>query len=185
MTRAETPPPSILPEGYAIRLGTLEDCEVLQEIERAAARAFVGRKEMGETDIDLNRVTPLAFLEARVGEGLLWTLYHGKAPAGYIVCSWVKTDFYIAEVDVHPDHGGKALGAVLIERAAAHGFANGAARITLSTFTEIPWNRPYYERLGFAVLPEAEWTRFMRENMARQGEDGLDISMRCFMARAS
>ena len=27
-------------------------------------------------------------------------------------------------------------------------------RLTLTTFTDVPWNRPYYERLGFTVLDD-------------------------------
>jgi len=173
----------MLPDGYAIRPGGRVDARAFQEIERAAAQAFVGRAEIGVSDIDFDEVTPLERLEAMAGEGLLWAGLHRETPVAYLGAEWTGKDLYIAEVDVHPDHEGKQLGAALIETAVAHGFANSAARITLSTFTEIPWNRPYYERLGFRVLPEREWNAFMRNSMARQEQGGLDISKRCIMVR--
>ncbi len=170
-----------LPEGYAIRPGTLEDCPKLPPIELAAARQFVGRPELGASTYDLSRLAPVEFIEGRVRDGLLFVLTYKDEPVGFAFGTWEEGDLYLGEVDVHPDHAGKRLGKALIETYTAHGFANGAARITLSTFTEIPWNRPYYERLGFRVLPESEWNEFMRKDMAGQAKAGLDPSKRCFM----
>ena len=30
------------------------------------------------------------------------------------------------------------------------------SRLTLTTFRDIPWNAPYYERLGYRQVPQAE-----------------------------
>ena len=30
---------------------------------------------------------------------------------------------------------------------------NGYASVTLTTFRDVPWNMPFYERLGFRVIP--------------------------------
>ena len=37
----------------------------------------------------------------------------------------------------------------LIEHVAGWARAHGSPALTLTTFTEVPWNAPYYERLGF------------------------------------
>ena len=37
-----------------------------------------------------------------------------------------------------------------IERDAARG--EGRPALTLTTFSDVPWNAPYYQRLGFAIV---------------------------------
>jgi hypothetical protein len=57
----------------------------------------------------------------------------------------------------------------------------GLAGLSLSTFREIPWNAPYYRRLGFvevAALTPGIW-EIRAEHLAR----GLDEDARVFMVR--
>ncbi|HMT34071.1 MAG TPA: hypothetical protein PKA99_15695, partial [Dermatophilaceae bacterium] len=44
---------------------------------------------------------------------------------------------------------------------------------TLRTFTHVPWNGPYYERLGWRVLPEAECGPQMRALAEHERAIGL------------
>jgi hypothetical protein len=50
----------------------------------------------------------------------------------------------------------RRLGAALIEHLGAIALAEGRPALTLTTFRDVPWNAPYYERLGFAVVEPAE-----------------------------
>ncbi len=170
-----------LPAGYDIGLATQADCAGLPEIERRAASAFQGHPGLGASTIDLSVVTPLGFLQDCARTGLLWVATHHGAPVGFAACDWHDEDFFLAELNVDPDHGRKGLGRALLKEATAFGFAKGATRVTLTTFTEVPWNRPFYESEGFKVIPEAEWADWMRDSMAAQIDNGLDPAMRCFM----
>jgi hypothetical protein len=40
--------------------------------------------------------------------------------------------------------------------------------VTLTTFRDIPWNAPYYARLGFSELPADAWGAGMRALVARE-----------------
>ena len=55
--------------------------------------------------------------------------------------------------------------------------------LTLSTFRSVPWNAPYYARLGFAELPAAELTPGLTEILAAETAFGLDPAERVFMRR--
>ncbi len=173
-----------LPDGYSIRKGVPQDARALSEIERRAAQQFRGHPGLGTSTIDLNDTAPLGFLRSCAREGLLWVLAMGDEAVGFAACEWRDGDFFLVELDVDPAHGRRGLGRALLETICAYGFAHDAPRITLATFTEVEWNRPFYESAGFTVIPEADWTDWMRDSMAGQVEHGLDPAMRCFMGRS-
>jgi N-acetylglutamate synthase-like GNAT family acetyltransferase len=54
------------------------------------------------------------------------------------------------------------LGAALIDRTAERARKLGHDRLYLSTYLDVPWNAPFYERRGFAAVPRGEWPRAFR-----------------------
>lgn len=64
----------------------------------------------------------------------------------------------------------------------------GGARLPelrLTTFAEVPWNGPYYARLGFEVLPAERLTEGLRAIRATEAAKGLDAWPRVVMRRRS
>ncbi len=59
----------------------------------------------------------------------------------------------------------------------------GVPALTLTTFTEVPWNAPYYARCGFRLLDDAELTPGLREIRAHEAAHGLDRWPRACMLR--
>ena len=55
--------------------------------------------------------------------------------------------------------------------------------MTLSTLTLVPWNAPFYERLGFRVLREDEVGPELRATCAGDRERGLPDDGRVLMGR--
>jgi hypothetical protein len=53
----------------------------------------------------------------------------------------------------------------------------------LTTFTDVPWNAPYYQRLGFRRLSDDKLTPGLRAIRAREAAIGLDRWPRCCMRR--
>jgi hypothetical protein len=54
----------------------------------------------------------------------------------------------------------------------------GYAVRPLSTFREPPWNMPFDATLGFAEVPDAEWSPAMRQVAVDEMRRGLDPSRR-------
>lgn len=50
----------------------------------------------------------------------------------------------------------------------------GLPAVTLITFRDVPWNCPYYERLGFRVVEQKRLTPGLRALVAREAKLGLD-----------
>jgi hypothetical protein len=56
--------------------------------------------------------------------------------------------------------------------------------LSLATFRTVPWNAPYYARLGFVELSRAEAGPEHEASWRQQAANGLDMAQRLFMTRA-
>jgi hypothetical protein len=52
--------------------------------------------------------------------------------------------------------------------------ARGHCRMTLTTFRDVPWNGPYYARLGWSALPEAGLPPELAAARQHERDLGLD-----------
>ena len=80
-------------------------------------------------------------------------------------------------------HGKQGLGTRLVNAACGFCFAQGARRITLSTFRDVQWNAPFYAKLGFRILPQDDWTPGLFILRMREEDGGLPMDRRCFMEK--
>lgn len=60
----------------------------------------------------------------------------------------------------------------LIEHARRVAHARGLSRHTLTTFLEVPWNGPWYQRHGFAVLEPAALPPWLAAVLAAEVPSG-------------
>src|SRR5699024_9035775 len=70
-------------------------------------------------------------------------------------------------------HARRGLGRALIEHAAGLARERGAPCLTLTTFAQVPWNAPYYERIGFRTLDENELSPGLRAIRDAEAAHGL------------
>jgi GNAT superfamily N-acetyltransferase len=116
--------------------------------------------------------------------GRLWvTADEHDQPVGFVAVEQVDEHPHIQELDIHPDHGRRGLGAAMIEAVCEWARANGQTAITLTTERDVPWNAPYYARLGFEILPEAQWGAGLREIAVDEIALGLNPETRVAMIR--
>ncbi|MEU5860670.1 MULTISPECIES: GNAT family N-acetyltransferase [unclassified Nonomuraea] len=110
-------------------------------------------------------------------------LVEGDPPAGFALIGWVDGNLHLDQLAVHPDNMRQGVGGRLVEAVADHARAVGAPAVTLTTFRDVPWNAPWYERHGFAVLPESEWGPELRELVEHERELGIEVAPRVVMRR--
>jgi GNAT superfamily N-acetyltransferase len=122
-----------------------EERERLLEIEREAGRAFagIGMEEIARDDP--GTVEDVAGAWVAVDEA--------DRPVAYLVATVVDGNAHVGQVSVAPSHARRGLGAALIDHLVA---TAGRPALTLTTFRDVAWNAPYYERLGFRVLDPAD-----------------------------
>lgn len=138
---------------YEIRPAEMHDIFALPEIERAAAALFSAADLPPEMRVESQS---MAALRESQREGLLWLAEHSGVPVGFLSAAVLDGNLHIREMDVHPAHGRKGIGARLVEAVIRAAGASGYQRVTLTTFSHLPWNAPYYARLGFRLMADAD-----------------------------
>ena len=154
---------------------------MLQDIERAAGAPF--------RDLDMAAVAedpplPITALAAFARGGRAWVYTDEQdRPAAYLLLEIVDGDAHVEQVSVHPDHARRGIGAALLEVAAEWARASDLPALTLTTFANVPWNAPYYARLGFEVIPAGHLGPGLRRLRSTEAAHGLDRWPRVAMRR--
>lgn len=164
-----------------IRAASAAELPALRGIERAAGEAF---RDIAMPEIADDEPFSLDELTAYQQAGRAWVAIgqNGRLVA-YLVAGLVDGNLHVDQVSVHPDSARRGVGRAMLEHAAGRAATGGLPALTLTTFTEVPWNAPYYERCGFRRLAEAEITPGLREIRRREAEHGLDRWPRACMRR--
>lgn len=137
-----------------IRAAEPAELPLLQSIERAAGEPFRG---LGMTAIAEDDPLPLDVLEGYRAAGRAWVAVDGDdRPVAYLLAEPVDGAAHIEQVSVHPDAARRGVGRALIEHLARAAREEGLSALTLTTFAEVPWNAPYYARLGFRPLADGD-----------------------------
>lgn len=169
------------PEQPVVRAARPDELGLLIEIERAAGASFRALGMDAVADHDPGSIARLApYAEG----GRAFVAVNGKdRPLGYLLLDIVDGAAHIEQVSVHPDHARRGIGRALIGRAESWAQDHGLPALTLTTYVEVPWNGPYYERLGFHYLTADEETPGLRSIREHESESGLDAWPRACMRR--
>ncbi|MFI1971801.1 GNAT family N-acetyltransferase [Streptomyces cinnamoneus] len=165
-----------------MRAVRLDELSLLQDIERAAGQCFL---DVGMPEIAHDEPFPLGELRRYHQAGLAWVAADdADDPVAYLVADRVDGNLHVEQVSVHPGSARRGLGRALLDHLADHAASEGVPALTLTTFTEVPWNAPYYARCGFRLLDDDQLTPGLREIRRREAAHGLDRWPRACMRRA-
>lgn len=165
---------------YSIVRAQAEDVCEIPHIELAAARLLYGHAP----ESVLSETTSDAVLQEAVRHGHLWVALAGKVPVGFAHVEIIDArTAHLEEIDVLPAHGRRGLGTRLVEEVCHWAASAGYDSVTLTTFRDMPWNMPFYERLGFRVVPGAELPAALHAIVEDETRRGLDPSRRVAMER--
>ncbi len=177
MTTGATAPASAVATG--VRLAGAGDLATLAEIELRAATRFA---EVGLVTAARLPSVPAELLARQQASGLLWVV--GHPPVGFAVALAIPGALHLHELDVVPEAGRRGLGRALVEAVSAEAARRGLAEVTLVTFRDVPWNAPYYRRLGFREAPEAARRPGIVAILEEERRSGLAVlAPRVVMAR--
>ena len=165
-----------------IRPPRADELAALVAIERDAGALFatVGMPEIARDDPG-----SVDELEPFRSDGRAWVAVDADdRPIAYLISSEVDGCAHVEQVSVAPAHARRGLGAALIDHLGAVAAAEGRPALTLTTFRDVPWNAPYYERLGFTVVAPGDQGTELAALVAEEAERIPGDAPRVAMRRA-
>jgi GNAT superfamily N-acetyltransferase len=163
------------------RPGRAQDVGQLNDVERDGDRRYAGYDGIPDGFDD---VVPVANLERAARSGRLVVAVDTSSPEtvlGFALVEVVDGHAHLAQLSVRRAVQGKGLGRRLVEAVMSWARDHTMGTVTLCTFTDVSWNRPLYEHLGFTVLPESDWTPALRAVFVADAGLGLELDRRCVM----
>lgn len=148
------------------------DIDRLEAVERSAATLFRALPDLAWLADD-RTAGPEAHARA-VAQGLSWVAVdEADQPIGFLIAAEADADLHILELSVSAEHQGRGAGRALMAAARHTAEVRAKQALTLTTFSTVPWNAPFYARLGYAALTFEETPAYLRETLAAEAAHGL------------
>jgi len=150
---------------HLVRPARPQDLAALPGIEEAADAVFaehgIGPLPPGVADVDeLGRAA--------------YVLVFGDPVVGFARLERVDGQAHLEQLSVHPASAGCGVGTALLEASVEWAARNGHEALTLCTFSDVPWNAPFYARHGFVEVGVlGPGLRALRNTESRLGLDAL------------
>jgi ribosomal protein S18 acetylase RimI-like enzyme len=137
---------------WTIRNAQLADAGQLPAIEYSAGRRFLAIPELAFV-ADLDDMAAETH-QHYIAQGTEWVALNATQEiVGFLAAQIVGRDLHVWELAVRADSQNRGVGSGLIEMAIRFACERGLDSLTLTTFANVPWNAPWYQRLGFVVTP--------------------------------
>ena len=162
-----------------IRLAKREELWLLNDLENAAAEIFRDTKYA----LEINQ-EPLSWklLEQQQEQNLVWVAVNqSNCLLGFAVVLILDGLAHLHELSVTPQYGRQGIGTKLTKEVINWAKQTNLPGITLSTFRDIPWNAPFYRKLGFQEIPQAEIGQELEKIRNKEAIAGLPIDERILM----
>lgn len=164
-----------------IRPARESDAALLPAIERSAARRFQtmpGLEWIAESSV----LDEAAHLDC-IRRGTCWVgVDEQDFPTGFLSAEvTAERDLHIHEISVDLASQGRGIGRALLDAAIEWATTHHLARLTLTTFRDVPWNAPFYRRIGFGVLSASDLDERLSALLRKGVEEGFTEGTRCAM----
>jgi GNAT superfamily N-acetyltransferase len=163
-----TPPDAGHPD---IRVARRDEYGLLREIEHDSEQMFldigIGPFSESEEENHLEQADVV--------------LVSGDPPVGFACVEVVDGVAHLWQLSVRPAAGRQGRGTALVEAVSEWAASRGVAAVTLTTYRDVPWNAPFYARLGFVPVDDPPpGLAAMREHEKAIGDDafGPRLAMR-------
>ena len=164
-----------------IRRARADELETCRELERRAGEVFRGTAYSEVADAEPNDIE---IVRAAHADGLLWVAAAGNDdPVGHLTAAEGPNGLLIAQIDVLPAYQGRGFGRALIAAAEEEARRRGLPFIWLRTFRDIPWNAPFYAKLGFSEVEGGLFGVDDADVVHHEVESGLNPAARVTMRK--
>lgn len=166
-----------------LRNTTTADIPTLQTLEALAAQRFLAIPELAI--LAHSEVTDSQLHEQCIIQRLSWLVEDARGSVlGFCYAQELADSLYLAEISSHPAARGMGVGHMLVAHTRKIAADRGLPGVTLTTYRDIPWNAPWYQRQGFIVLEASSFCSELRDIVQSQAA-ALKLLPRCVMWSAT
>jgi len=166
-------------QSVSIRLAEPEHLKAIPVIELAAATLFA------EADLPQSlrhKVSEMSHLRVAMDDARLWiALTDNEKPVGFAITDVIDKVAHLDELDVLPEFGRQGIGTRLLSNVVDWARAGRFPCLQLMTFRHVPWNAPFYEKLGFEILDASDYGPQTADLIRKESRAGLDVNKRVVM----
>lgn len=166
-----------------VRAMTRSDIPEVQRVEGAAGTRFRDCDDPRISRCASDQVFTRDELIPFIADGRAWVATEDADVVGFVVIDVIDDCAHVEEIAVAPSAGRRGHGTALLAQVQRWAARNALRAVTLTTFRDVPWNGPWYTRLGFRALPEDEWTPTIRALRDAEERNGLVPELRIVMQR--
>ena len=148
---------------FHIRPATAADCHQLAAIERAAGELFPpGRIP------DRQQTTSMEALTASLNANMLLVAAEEHESVGFAMSHAIENYLHLQELSEHPLHARQGIGRALVVQVQNLAKSFGLQGVSLTTFSDLPWNGPFYQSAGFSpsANPPPHITKALEEEQS-------------------
>lgn len=166
----------------SIRPASNSHVSLLPEIERSSAEIF--RQSPGLEWIADDDVQSEEQHRAMIRDGIAFIAeVQGNGVVGFLNGEVMPDALHIWQIAVHRDQQARGIGRKLLEAAERFAIDRGINALTLTTFRDVLWNEPYYQKLGFITLDREDVTARLKAILHAEVRAGLPAAQRCAMKK--
>jgi GNAT superfamily N-acetyltransferase len=167
----------------ALRKARVEDAAAMPSLEQSAGELFRTLPDLawlaGRDNLEEARYREL------VAGGWCWVAGDSQdGVCAFLAAEPLEEELHIWELAVALDRQRLGIGRTLIQAAITAATRHGFRAVTLTTFADVAWNAPFYERVGFRRLASTELGPRLHAVLRREAEAGLPSDRRCAMRLA-
>ncbi|MBC7504805.1 MAG: GNAT family N-acetyltransferase [Sandarakinorhabdus sp.] len=161
-----------------IRLATPADLPAVHAVELSAGTVFAGT----HMDFAANHAPnhPADLLTA-IRRRLMWVAVTDATPIGFLFAEPCNEGLYLRELAVAAPSQQQGHGAALMAIGIAAARERRDPLVMLTTDRTLPWNAPFYARLGFTIAEGDAIPREAQRRLAGQYAMGFSPAHRCAM----
>lgn len=112
-------------------------------------------------------------MEGIMNDSLFVALTDNGRVQGFTLVRHFQNLALLSKVDVRPQIMRRGIGTQLINTALEKLPSWGHSHLWLTTFSNLPWTVPFYERFGFSIIQHANQPEMIQNLLKRDKENGL------------
>lgn len=165
---------------FTIRRAVRADIEPMRNLERRAAQIFLS---VGYDFCATGPIRDISEHQRVIDEGATFIGEAGGVIAGFAMVEPMDGEAHLVEIDVDPPFQNRGLARSLIAEGGEWSRLNGFDAMTLTTYRDVPWNAPFYRRIGFAEFEPGAYRKGLFETIEREAAWGFAFAPRIAMRK--